>query len=117
MQHDDIDSAPFQKVAEDRVRGERFRRADGAGYLRADFGQARRIHLDQLGQPLHSFPAVTVSVCNLRPQSRGYVRITSASPLDHPEIASNYLSTKEDRDVAVESILCRATADGDAPNA
>ena len=63
------------------------------------------LSLDRFGEPLHSFPAITVSVCNLRPQSRGHVRIASPRSQDHPEIAPNYLSTDEDRDVAVASIL------------
>jgi len=62
------------------------------------------LSLETFGQPLHSFPAVTVSVCNLRPQSRGHVRITSPRPDDHPAIAPNYLSTEEDREVAAASI-------------
>ena len=63
------------------------------------------LSLDRFGEPLHSFPAITVSVCNLRPQSRGHVRIASARSQDHPEIAPNYLSTDEDREVAVASIV------------
>ena len=59
------------------------------------------LSLDKFGDPLHSFPAITPSVCNLRPTSRGFVRIRTGSPLDHPEIRLNYLSTEEDRRVAV----------------
>jgi choline dehydrogenase len=62
------------------------------------------LSLDRFGEPLHSFPAITVSVCNLRPESRGHVRITSSDPLIPPEIAPHYLSTEGDRQVAVESI-------------
>jgi choline dehydrogenase len=62
------------------------------------------LSLDRFGQPLHDFPAITLSVCNLRPESRGSVRITSPDPRDHPEIAPNYLSTENDRLVALESI-------------
>jgi choline dehydrogenase len=61
--------------------------------------------LDRFGEPLHAFPAITVSVCNLRPESRGHVRIVSADPFVHPEIAPNYLSTDGDRQVAVDSIV------------
>jgi choline dehydrogenase len=62
------------------------------------------LSLDRFGEPLHAFPAITPSVCNLRPSSRGQVRIKSADPLAHPAIQLNYLSTDEDRRVAVDSI-------------
>ncbi len=62
------------------------------------------LSLDAFGQPLHSFPAITVSVCNLRPQSRGAVRLASPDPHAAPVIAPNYLSAEEDREVAVQSI-------------
>jgi choline dehydrogenase len=62
------------------------------------------LSLDRFGEPLHDFPAITVSVCNLRPESRGHVRIASADPTVPPVIAPNYLSTPADRAVAVESI-------------
>ena len=60
--------------------------------------------LDRFGEPLHRFPAFTASVCNLRPTSRGTVGIVSADLDAAPRIAPNYLSTEEDRQVAVESI-------------
>ena len=63
------------------------------------------LSLEAFGQPLHSFPAITVSVCNLRPESRGSVRIASPDFDKHPEIAPNYLSTDGDRQVAADSIL------------
>jgi choline dehydrogenase len=62
------------------------------------------ISLDRFGEPPHRFPAFTASVCNIRPTSRGSVRITSNDPRAHPAIAPNYLSTDEDRRVAVEAI-------------
>jgi choline dehydrogenase len=62
------------------------------------------LSLDKFGDPLHSFPAITPSVCNLRPTSRGFVRIKSTNPSDHPEIRLNYLSTEEDRKVAVDGM-------------
>ncbi len=62
------------------------------------------LSLERFGEPLDTFPAITVSVCNLRPQSRGHVRIVSADPLAHPVIAPNYLSTEADREVAAASI-------------
>ena len=62
------------------------------------------LSLDKFGQPLHRFPAVTVSACNLRPTSRGTIRLRSADPADKPLIAPNYLSTQEDRRVAADAI-------------
>ena len=62
------------------------------------------VSLDAFGQPPHDFPAITASVCNLRPESRGHVRVTSPHPQDHPEIQPNYLSTEADRRVAARSI-------------
>jgi len=62
------------------------------------------LSLDKFGDPLHPFPAITPSVCNLRPTSRGWVRIKSADPDVYPEIRLNYLSTPEDRKVAIDSM-------------
>ena len=62
------------------------------------------LSLDKFGDPLHGFPAITPSVCNLRPGSRGWVRIKSADPATYPEIRLNYLSTEDDRRVAVDGI-------------
>jgi GMC oxidoreductase len=62
------------------------------------------LSLDSFGDPLHRFPAITVSACNLRPTSRGTVRLRSADPLAKPVIAPNYLSTDEDRRVAADAI-------------
>ncbi|MFY0614461.1 MAG: GMC family oxidoreductase N-terminal domain-containing protein [Hyphomicrobiaceae bacterium] len=62
------------------------------------------LSLDKFGEPLDPFPAFTASVCNLRPVSRGYVRITSPDPKVHPEIRPNYLSEHEDRQVAADAI-------------
>ncbi|CAN7271984.1 GMC family oxidoreductase [Pararhizobium sp. LjRoot235] len=59
---------------------------------------------DRLGEPLHRYPAVTVSVCNLRPESRGTVHITDADLSAAPEIRPNYLSTAGDRIVATKAI-------------
>jgi len=60
--------------------------------------------LDKFGDPLHDFPAFTASVCNLRPTSRGHIRIKSGDFRDAPEIQPNYLSTPEDHKVAVDSL-------------
>ncbi|MBU3651227.1 MAG: choline dehydrogenase, partial [Limnohabitans sp.] len=62
------------------------------------------LSLDAFGEPLHSFPAFTASVCNLNPTSRGSVHITSPRFEDAPRIAPNYLSTPEDRQVAADSL-------------
>ncbi len=59
---------------------------------------------DRLGDPLHPFPAITVSVCNLRPTSVGHVHPTTPRPEVQPEIRLNYLSTEEDRRIAIASI-------------
>jgi len=59
------------------------------------------LSLDKFGDPLHNFPAITPSVCNLRPTSRGWVRARSPDPATYPEIRLNYLSSEEDRRVAV----------------
>ncbi|MHB2267135.1 GMC family oxidoreductase [Aliihoeflea sp. PC F10.4] len=62
------------------------------------------LSLDRFGEPMHDFPAITVSVCNLRPTSRGSIH--SRSPLldDAPSITPDYLSTDEDLQVAADSI-------------
>ena len=65
------------------------------------------LSLDKFGDPLHRFPAITVSACNLQPTSRGTVRIRSALADQAPAIAPNYLATGEDREVAADAI--RAT--------
>ncbi|MBT9473795.1 MAG: GMC family oxidoreductase N-terminal domain-containing protein [Pseudomonadota bacterium] len=62
------------------------------------------LSLDRFGEPLHRFPAVTVSACNLRPTSRGTVRLRSADPAAAPRIAPNYLATPEDQRVAADAI-------------
>jgi choline dehydrogenase len=65
------------------------------------------LSLDKFGDPLHTFPAITLSACNLRPTSRGSVRLRSADPSAAPLIAPNYLATAADRAVAADAI--RAT--------
>ncbi|KWT97224.1 MULTISPECIES: GMC family oxidoreductase N-terminal domain-containing protein [unclassified Variovorax] len=62
------------------------------------------LSLDAFGEPLHSFPAFTASVCNLNPTSRGTVQIKSHRFSDAPAIAPCYLSTEEDRKVAADSL-------------
>ncbi len=62
------------------------------------------LSLDAFGQPLHAFPAITASVCNLNPASRGTVTIRTPNFDDAPAIAPNYLSAEEDRAVAAVSL-------------
>ncbi|WP_024508782.1 GMC family oxidoreductase N-terminal domain-containing protein [Bradyrhizobium sp. ARR65] len=62
------------------------------------------LSLDKFGDPLHRFPAITVSACNLQPTSRGEIRIRSADPNEKPSIAPHYLSTEDDRQVAADAI-------------
>jgi len=62
------------------------------------------LSLDRFGEPLHPFPAFTASVANLRPESRGRVRIVSPDPFAAPSIKPNYLSTEADRKVAAAAI-------------
>ena len=62
------------------------------------------LSLDKFGDGLHPFPAITPSVCNLRPTSRGHVRIKGADPFAAPEIRLNYLATTQDQQVAARSM-------------
>jgi choline dehydrogenase len=62
------------------------------------------LSLDAFGEPLHTLPAFTASVCNLNPPSRGTVQIRRAKFEDAPAIAPNYLITDEDRKVAADSL-------------
>lgn len=62
------------------------------------------LSLEAFGEDLHDFPAMTVSVCNLNPTSRGHVRIASSDYRTAPEISPNYLDTEEDRKIAAQSL-------------
>lgn len=62
------------------------------------------LSLPKFGQPLHPFGAITPSVCNLRPSSRGHVRLASPNPLTYPKILCNYLSTDTDRQIAAKGL-------------
>ena len=62
------------------------------------------LSLDKFGDPLHPFPAFTASVANVRPTSRGALKLKSADPAAAPSIHPNYLATPEDRRIAAESI-------------
>jgi choline dehydrogenase len=59
---------------------------------------------DMAGSPTHAFSGFTMSVCQLRPQSRGWVRIRSADPLTAPAMQANYLSTPADRQTLIAGI-------------
>jgi choline dehydrogenase len=62
------------------------------------------LSLEKFGDPLHDFPAFTASVANLRPTSRGHVRIVNRDWQSAPEIHCAYLSTDVDRQVAADSL-------------
>ena len=62
------------------------------------------LSLDRFGEPMHPYPAITISVCNLRPESRGSTHASSADPRAAPVIRPNYLSALADRRVAVDSV-------------
>ncbi|MES2150048.1 MAG: GMC family oxidoreductase N-terminal domain-containing protein [Pseudomonadota bacterium] len=81
-------------------------------FARSDPGQAtpnleyhvQPLSLEKFGEPLHSFPAFTASVCNLRPTSRGQVRISANDSYAAPKITPNYLSTALDRETAAAAL-------------
>ncbi len=62
------------------------------------------LSLEAFGQPLHGFDAMTASVCNLNPTSRGSVHLKTPNFTDAPAIAPNYLSTEQDRKIAADSL-------------
>lgn len=62
------------------------------------------LSLDKFGDPLHRFPAITVAACNLRPTSRGDIRISSPAIDAPPVINPNYLDTEADQRVAADAI-------------
>jgi choline dehydrogenase len=81
-------------------------------FAKSDPGQAspnlqyhvQPLSLEKFGDPLHPFPAFTASVCNLRPTSRGHVRLASKDSYAPPKISPNYLSTVEDRKTAAAAL-------------
>jgi choline dehydrogenase len=73
------------------------------------------VTLDAFGEAPHPFPGITASVCNLRPDSRGHVRITSPDPRRAPEIDPNYLSAERDRLVAIRAIRLTRSIMAQAP--
>ena len=81
-------------------------------FARSDPGQVtpnlqyhvQPLSLEKFGDPLHAFPAFTASVCNLRPTSRGHVRIASGDSYAAPKITPNYLSTAQDLTTAAAAL-------------
>ena len=81
-------------------------------FAKSDPGQSRAnleyhvqpLSLDKFGEPLHTFPAMTASVCNLRPVSRGTIRLASADPMAAPRIDPRFLAEEADRQVAAQAI-------------
>ena len=70
---------------------------------------------DKPGDGVHPFSAFTMSICNLRPESRGEVKINSSDPTQLPKITPNYLSTDSDKKIAIDSIkVARKIADADS---
>jgi choline dehydrogenase len=59
---------------------------------------------DKMGEKLHAFSGFTASVCQLRPESRGSLKIRSADPAAPPEIRINYLATETDRSAFIDGI-------------
>lgn len=60
--------------------------------------------LDRMGEALHPFSGFTASICQLRPTSRGSVRIRSADPRAAPAIRYHYLATEHDRRTMVDGM-------------
>lgn len=60
--------------------------------------------LPKFGEAMYAFPAITISVCNLRPESRGSVHARTPDPAAAPSIQPNYLSAASDRETAVDSL-------------
>merc|ERR1711972_357024 len=62
------------------------------------------LSLDSWEEPLHPWPGLTASVCNLRPTSRGSIELTSPDSRDPPRIDPAYLQTENDKAVAAQSM-------------
>ncbi|TPG26429.1 GMC family oxidoreductase [Variovorax guangxiensis] len=70
---------------------------------------------DMAGGKVHPYSGFTMSVCQLRPEARGHIRIRSTDPFEPPEMQPNYLSTDMDRRTAVAGVkAARAIADAPA---
>ena len=70
---------------------------------------------DSPGEGVHPFSAFTMSVCQLRPESRGTVRLKSGDPAEYPAIHPNYLATETDRRTIVEGVKIARSIAGHEP--
>jgi choline dehydrogenase len=78
---------------------------DDASITRPDVEfHVQPLSLERFGEPLHTYDAITASVCHLRPTSRGSIHIQSPDPAVAPVIAPNYLATDFDRKVAAHAL-------------
>ncbi len=59
---------------------------------------------DKPGIVMHPFRGVTLSVCQLRPESRGRIEIMSPDPKVYPAIHPNYLATEKDQQTAIDAL-------------
>ena len=59
---------------------------------------------DKPGIVMHDFPGVTTSVCQLRPESKGYIKTINADPETYPEIHANYLSVSSDQQCVIDAV-------------
>ncbi|HEX8012822.1 MAG TPA: choline dehydrogenase [Casimicrobiaceae bacterium] len=81
-----------------------FARADPAAATPDVQFHVATLSSDMAGSPTHTFSGFTFSVCQLRPESRGSVRIRSRDPLEAPAMQPNYLSTPRDRGTLIAGI-------------
>jgi choline dehydrogenase len=70
---------------------------------------------DSPGEGVHPFSAFTMSVCQLRPESRGEIRLDGADPVRYPKIVPRYLSTETDCTTIVEGVKIARRIAGHAP--
>lgn len=70
---------------------------------------------DMAGGAVHPYSGFTLSVCQLRPQSRGHIRIQSSDPFAAPVIVANYLFEELDRRSAVAAVKAARAIANAAP--
>ena len=70
---------------------------------------------DMAGGKVHPYSGFTLSVCQLRPESRGTVQIRSADPYEPPAISANYLSTERDQRTAIAAVKAARAVAASAP--
>ncbi len=82
------------------------RRTDGSAEAKTPDIQfhVATLSADMAGGKVHPYSGFTLSVCQLRPESRGHVRVRSTDPFEPPEMQPNYLSTELDRRTAVAAV-------------